>query len=394
MRTVGVVSVGRSDYGIYLPVLRAIAADPQLQLRIYASGAHLSPEFGSTVRQFAADGFTVDERVEMLLSADTPAAIATSMGLGTIGFAQLLGRARPDILLVLGDRFEMHAAALAALPFNLPIAHIHGGEVTEGAIDEALRHSLTKLCHLHFVSTAAYGRRVVQLGEEPWRVIVSGAPALDHLATQRPLEPAAFLARFGFELPPEFLLVTYHPVTREYDQAEWQFEQLLAALAAQGAPVIFTLANADTNGRAINAQIARFVEQHPWAHAVANFGPEAYAGAMRRAAAMVGNSSSGIIEAATFALPVVNIGTRQQGRARGPNVIDVGNAADAIADGLRRALDPAFRTGLRGMANPYGDGRAAERIVRGLRDTPLDARLLMKRFYDLPAAPGPQVQHG
>jgi UDP-hydrolysing UDP-N-acetyl-D-glucosamine 2-epimerase len=384
MRKIGVVSVGRSDYWIYRPVLEALQATPQVQLALIVSGAHLAPEFGMTVQQISADGFPITDRVEMLLSADSPTAISKSIGIGVMGFAEVFARTRFDLLLVLGDRFEMYAAALAAVPFNLPLAHIHGGEVTDGAFDEALRHSITKMSHLHFVSTERYKQRVIQLGEEPWRVTVSGAPALDHVQRIRRLDPEAFQRRAGVDPRRPFLLVTYHPVTREYDQSEWQFNELLAALAEQAMPTLFTLANADTHGRALNAQIHAAVERYPWAHLVDNLGVEAYFSAMSYATAMVGNSSSGIIEAGSFQLPVVNIGTRQSGRVRGPNVIDVANDRAAIGRGLQQALAPEFRQSLRGMINPYGDGQATARIVDVLVHTPLDQRLLMKSFYDLP----------
>jgi UDP-hydrolysing UDP-N-acetyl-D-glucosamine 2-epimerase len=383
MRTIGVVSVARSDYSIYLPVLRAIQAEPALQLRLIAAGMHLSPEFGLTVEAIEADGFEVAERVEMLLSSDTPEGIAKSMGLGVIGFAQVFARARPDILLVLGDRFEMAAAALAALPFKIPVAHIHGGEVTQGAIDDALRHAMTKLSHLHFVSTQAYARRVVQLGEEPWRVTVTGAPGLDNLANVKPLTTAELEGRFGFRLEPPPLLVTFHPVTLEYGRTEWQVRELLAALEAADLPVVFTAPNADTGGRVIARLIEEFVSRKPSTWLVDNLGTQGYIGMMAAAAAMVGNSSSGILEAASFELPVVNIGTRQQGRVRGKNVIDVEYESGAVLEGIRRAIDPDFRASLRGLANPYaGPQPAAEVIVARLKDVLLDQRLLVKSFYD------------
>jgi UDP-hydrolysing UDP-N-acetyl-D-glucosamine 2-epimerase len=344
---------------------------------------HLSPEFGLTIREIEADGFPIGERVEMLLSSDTPEGIAKSMGLGTMGFAQAYGRCRPDILLVVGDRFEMHAAALAALPFKIPVAHIHGGEITEGAIDDALRHSITKLSHLHFVSTREYANRVIQMGEEPWRVVVSGSPALDNLRTLTLLKPEELAARFGLSLNQAPLLVTFHPVTLEYEDTDWQVSELLEALRPFDLPVVFTAPNADTSGRVIARKIEDFVKDHPSAWIVPNLGTLGYLSMMRCAAAMVGNSSSGIVEAPSFELPVVNIGSRQRGRVRAPNVIDVGYGATEIAGAVERALCPAFRASLAGLTNPYGDGRAAECIVRVLRETPLGDKLLVKRFHDL-----------
>jgi UDP-hydrolysing UDP-N-acetyl-D-glucosamine 2-epimerase len=383
MRTVAVVTVGRSDYGIYQPILRAIDAQADLQLHLIVSGAHLSPEFGMTVDTIEADGFAVGDRVEMLLSSDTPDGTATSMGLGLIGFARVFQRSRPDILLVLGDRFEMFTAALAALPFCIPVAHIHGGEVTQGAIDDSLRHGLTKLSHLHFVSTTEYARRVEQLGEEPWRVVVSGAPALDHLRTMKLFSASEIESRFGLTLVPAPLLVTFHPVTLEPDQIEWQTRELLQAIDRTGLPVVFTQPNADAGGRRIGCLIDEFVASHPLARGVDNLGTPGYFSLMRVAAAMVGNSSSGIIESPSFALPVVNVGTRQSGRVRAANVIDVGNSADAIFEGIDRAIDPAFRASLSGIVNPYGDGQASGAIVERLRTVALDQRLRVKRFRDL-----------
>lgn len=385
MRTIAVVTVGRSDFGIYQPVLEAIRNDPSLEYRLIVSGMHLSPYYGRTVEGIEAEGYTVDERVEMLLAADTPEGVAKSMGLGVMGFAQSYAHSRPDLLLVLGDRFEMHAAALAALPFNIPVAHIHGGEVTEGAMDEALRHAITKLSHLHFTSTEAYARRVIQLGEEPWRVTVAGAPSLDHLKNLPLLSAAEMEERFGLHIAEAPLLVTFHPVTLAPGQASAHIAALLQALQDSGLPVIFTLPNADMGNSLIRQAIAAYVEAHPEkAQAVENLGTQGYFSLMRLAVAMVGNSSSGIIEAASFNLPVVNIGTRQRGRVRGRNVLDVGYNQSEILDGIRRAQSPELRSALEGLQNPYGDGQAAERIVARLREVPLDEKLLVKRFHDLP----------
>ena len=307
MRTIGVVTVARSDYGIYLPVLRKIQADPELELHLFVTGMHLSPEFGLTVKTIEEDGFQVQERIEMLLSSDTPECIAKSMGLGTIGFAQAFARSRPDILMVLGDRFEMHAAVVASLPFKIPVAHIHGGESTEGAIDEGIRHSITKMSHLHFASTEFYARRIIRMGEEPWRVVVSGAPSLDNLHTvdllTRP--QISFEDRFGLHLEAPTLLVTYHPVTLEYENTETHVRELLAALAGLDFNIVFTYPNADTQGRLIINRIQEFVDMHKQAQVVENLGTQGYFSLMAHSSAMVGNSSSGIIEAASFKLPVV-----------------------------------------------------------------------------------------
>ena len=381
MRTIGVVTVSRSDYGMYLPVLTKIQEDPELKLHLMVTGMHLSPEFGLTARTIEADGFEINDRVEMLLSSDTPEGISKAMGLGLIGFAQCFALFRPEILLVLGDRFEMHAAALAALPFKIPVAHIHGGEITEGAIDDALRHSITKLSHVHFVSTEEYGRRVTQMGEEPWRVFVSGSPAVNNLHMLTLLEREQLATQFGLRLDSPPLLVTFHPVTLEYEQTEWQMSELLEALRVVGLPVVFTMPNADTNGRLIKRMMEEFIKINPSAQIVGNLGTQGYFSLMAYAAAMVGNSSSGIIEAPFFKLPVVNIGSRQQGRVRTKNIIDVGYSRSEIREAIAIVVSPTFRAGLVDLVNLHGDGYAAERIVKYLREIRLDDELLVKRFH-------------
>ena len=378
----GVVTVGRSDYGIYLPILKAIQSGPDLDLRLIVSGAHLSPEFGSTIRSLEADGFPIAERVEMLLSSDSPEGVAMSAGLGVMGFAQAFGRFTPDVLLVLGDRFEMQAAVVAALPFNIPVAHIHGGESTEGAIDEQVRHSITKMSHLHFVSTERYAQRVIQMGEDPWRVTVSGAPGLDNIRAITPSSREELEGQLGLDLSSPTLLATYHPVTLEYADTSEHMREFLAALVEIGHNVVITYPNADTSSREVINQIHQVSSQHPQIRFHANLGTQRYFSLMRMAAAMVGNSSSGIIEAASFELPVVNIGSRQRGRIRGRNVIDVGYSRSEILGGLEAALSPEFKRGLYGLANPYGDGHAAERIVGKLKCAELGRSLIMKRFYD------------
>lgn len=380
MRTIGVVTVGRSDYGLYLPVLRRMQEEDELRVQLIVSGSHLVEELGLTVDVIRADGLTIADHVEALLASDSPEGLAKSMGLGTIGFAQSYARLRPDVLFVLGDRFEMHAAVVAALPFKIPVAHISGGEITEGAVDDALRHSMTKLSHLHFVTTEEYARRVLQMGEEPWRVVVSGSPSLDNLRTFRCLDDQQLQELLGLRWNVAPLLVTYHPVTLEYEQTEWQVEQLLGALEVFDRAVIFTLPNVDTKSRTIIRAIRKFVDRHPAARLVENLGTQQYFSMMACAAAMVGNSSSGIVEAPSFGLPVVNIGARQQGRLRVENVVDVGYSREEIVRGITQALAPGSRDRLRNLQNPYGDGRAAERIVSKLMSVWNRPDLLWKKF--------------
>ena len=380
MRTVGVVTVARSDYGIYRPVLRALAERNDVRLQLYVGGMHLLDRFGHTVDEIERDGYPIAERVDFLGSGDAPADIAGAIGRGVSAFAEAFERSRPDILVLLGDRFEMLAAGVAALPFALPLAHIHGGESTEGAIDEAIRHSLTKMSHIHFVSTEEYARRVMQLGEEPWRVHVTGAPALDALSGFEPLSDEELAAR-GVRLRGPTLLVTYHPVTLLPGQ-EAELDTLLDAVDASGLDAVFTFPNADAGNSAIIRRIEALADGDERFTVVRNLGTDAYFTLMSRAVAMVGNSSSGIIEAASFELPVVNVGRRQGGRLRPRNVIDTD--ADGMREALARAADPAFRRSLAGLANPYGDGHAAERIADVLASAELGEGLVVKRFYDLP----------
>jgi UDP-N-acetylglucosamine 2-epimerase (non-hydrolysing)/GDP/UDP-N,N'-diacetylbacillosamine 2-epimerase (hydrolysing) len=380
-KNITAISGARSDYGILRPVLQAIDAAPELALRLIACGSHLSPELGYTAREIRDEGLTFDT-IESLLASDTPAGVAKSMGLGMLGFADIYARTRPDLLLVLGDRFEIMAAAAAAAPFCIPVAHIHGGEVTEGAIDDAFRHALTKLSHLHFASTRAYADRLIQMGEEPWRVTVSGAPSLDNLRSLELLDRRELEDRIELPLDPPPLLVTLHPESLEYRETERHAAALLGALELLAHPVLFTYPNADAGGRMIIAAIKDYVARHDRARVVQNLGQPGYFALMRDAAAMVGNSSSGIIEAASFGTPVVNIGRRQRGRLQNKNVINCSFDSQVIAAAIGRAVSPRFRESLVGLKNIYGDGHAAPRIVEALKRIPLDDALVHKRFHD------------
>lgn len=382
MRTLGVVTTSRADYGIYRPVLRAIAAEPSLQLSLFVGGAHLRPEHGQTVRLIEADGWPITARVDMLGDSDVPVAIAQAMGRGVGGFAEAFERNCPDVLLVLGDRFEMHAAALAALPLRIPVAHFHGGELSLGAIDDALRHSITKLSHLHFVATDDARRRVIQMGEPPDRVHVTGAPGLDNLREISLLDRAAVLEQCGVDLPRRFVLVAFHPVTLEHDQTRSHVTELLAAIEACAFPAVFVQANADTGSREVNAMIESYVARHRDSCIARGQGTQFYFSAMALATVMVGNSSSGLIEAPSFKLPVVNVGSRQEGRLRARNVIDAPPRRDAILACIQQAASEAFRAGLQDLVNPYGDGHAAERAVAILNGID-PASLVVKRFVDL-----------
>jgi UDP-hydrolysing UDP-N-acetyl-D-glucosamine 2-epimerase len=387
LRRIAVVTVARSDYGSCLPLLRAIDADPELELLLVVAGAHLAPEHGSTIAAIRADGFAPAAEVDMQLGSDSPLAVAKSIGVGVLGFAPALAELTPDCVLIVGDRVELLAVAAAALPLRIPLAHVSGGEITEGAIDEQVRHALSKLAHLHFVSSEEHAARLRQMGEEPWRITVTGDPALDLVATTEQLSREELGRRLGLALERPLLLVTYHPTTLSPLSAGEEVGRLLAALAEVDATLVFTAPNADAGSREIRAALEGFVASRPHRRTlVVSLGQPAYYSLLAVADAMVGNSSSGIWEAPSFGLPAVNVGDRQRGRLRAANVIDVACEAAAIGDGIRRALDPAFRASLVGLVNPYGDSCATERITAALRATEPGTTLLRKRFVDLPGA--------
>jgi len=381
-RTIAVVTTSRADYGhLYWP-LRELQARPQVDLRLVALGAHLSPEFGHTAAEIDRDGFTVHERVECLLSSDTDVGMAKTIGVATLGLADVLSRMRPDLLLLIADRFELLAPASVAVALRIPIAHIEGGEVSEGAIDDAIRNALTKLAHLHFTPTENARRRVVAMGEEEWRVHRTGAPSLDHLRRRTLASRAEVEARLGITLVRPSVMIAYHPVTLAADtlcEADAVFE----ALARLPHPIVFCFPNADAGSRALIARARAFTEAHARARLFVNLNPVDYWALLAQVDVLVGNSSSGIMETPALRVPTVNVGRRQQGRERARNILDVPPDAGAIAAAVERALSAAFRASLEGMENPYGDGHAAERIADVLADTPLGDTLLVKRAAPL-----------
>jgi UDP-hydrolysing UDP-N-acetyl-D-glucosamine 2-epimerase len=380
-RRIAVVTVGRSDYGIYYPLLRAIQNDSDCELCLIVGGAHLSPFYGSTVSEIERDGFQIRARVPMLLSGDSPESVSMSIGVGVVNFANAYNAVRPEILVLLGDRFEMLAAAVSALPLRIPVAHIHGGELTEGAMDDAIRHSITKLSHLHFAAAPEYANRIEQMGEEPHRVFVTGSPVVDSIFSEKPLSEVELEESLGVSVR-DALLVTYHPVTLEHERTAERVSALLDVLSRFENPLIFTYPNADTNNAVIVDQLRKYVSCHPRAHLFVNLGRKKYHSLQRYVAAMVGNSSSGIIEAASFRLPVVNVGDRQKGRLRTPNIIDVPENAAAIESAVQKALSANFRTSLSGMESPYGTGDASRKILQVLKTIALDSKLLRKKFCD------------
>lgn len=382
-RKICVVTGTRADYGCLRWVMDGIRKTPSLTLQIVATGMHLSPEFGLTFREIEQDGFSIDRNVEMLLSSDTPAGIAKSTGLGLIGFGEVLQQLRPDLVLLLGDRFEIFSAAAAAMFARIPIAHLHGGESTEGAFDESIRHSLTKMSHLHFVAAPEYRDRVIQLGEQPDRVFLVGGLGIDNIKRLRLLDRAALQKSIGFSLGNRNLLVTFHPVTLENSTAAQQMTELLAALETlDDTKLIFTMPNADTDGRILIEMVEQFVAQHPNAIAFTSLGQLRYLSCIKHVDGVVGNSSSGLAEVPSFGKGTINIGDRQSGRLKAKSVIDCRPEKDAITAALRELYSPGFQSSLSSVRNPYGDGGASEKIVEIIRDYPLES-ILKKTFFDI-----------
>lgn len=383
MRTVAIITTSRADYEIYRPLLRRIRARHDMRLQLLVGGTHLAPEFGMTVDRIVADGFEPDTRVKIPLEGDTPLDIANAMSVTMREFGAIYAARRPDIIVALGDRFEMHAAVMAAVPFVIPIAHIAGGVTSAGAIDEVFRHGITKAAHIHFTETEEYARRLIRMGEHPSLVHVTGALALDGFLSDPAPDRATLEQKYGgpWHKPP--ILITFHPVTLEHAETGQYIEELLAALAGFDHPLIFTAPNADTGGKIIVRRVNEFIANRPNAVYTQSLGAD-YAGMLAVAGAMLGNSSSGLVEAPSFKLPVVNIGRRQQGRLAPDNVIHApAFQREEIAVALQRALSPEFRHGLADLINPYGDGHAGEKIIRVLASQVLNKTLLRKEFYDV-----------
>lgn len=386
-RSICVVTGSRAEYGLLSTLMRAIKADPDLRLQIVATGMHLSPEFGLTWKEIEADGFKIDRKVEMLLSSDTAVGISKSMSLGLAGFAEVFADLHPDLIVLLGDRFETLSAAAAALIAKVPVAHLHGGEATEGAYDDSIRHAVTKMSHLHFTSTEAHRARVVQMGERPENVHNVGAIGLDAIAGLKLMDRSALAKDLGLAWKNRNLLITFHPATLDDEDPGIQFQALLDALdALPDTLLIFTKANADSNGRVINRMIDAYSASHAdKAKPFASLGQLRYLSALKQVDAVVGNSSSGILEAPSFGIPTIDIGDRQKGRIRSASVIGCSPDAASISQALAQAGSEGFRKGLTGLANPYGDGKTTGRILAILKTRDL-TRLLRKGFHDLPQA--------
>ncbi len=377
-RRIAVATSSRADYGhLYWPLME-LRARPDIELNLIAFGPHCSPEFGHTVREIENDGFHVDERIESLLSSDSDVGMAKTIGITAMGFADTLSRTRPDILLLIADRYEMLAPACVALGLRIPIAHIEGGEISEGAIDDAVRNALTKLSHVHLTTTEMARRRVIAMGEEPWRVNRVGSPTLDHLRRSSLLDRKTLANDLGLDLEQPSIVVTYHPVTMAQDTVA-DAHALFGALQNVSEQIIFCYPNADAGSYAIIDLVKSFCLERQNAHFFVNLPHIKYWSLLTCASLFVGNSSSGIMETPSLELPTVNVGPRQKGRERADNIIDSVAEIDSISKAIQAALDPNFRNSLRGMTNPYGDGRSAERIAEILAEVPLGEKLLVKK---------------
>lgn len=382
MRKICVITGTRAEYGLLCYLMRFIETDPELELQIIVTGMHLSPEFGLTYKEIEKE-FTITKKIEMLLSSDTSVGISKSMGLAQISFAECFEELKPDLVVVLGDRYEIFSAASAAMIARIPIAHLHGGETTEGAFDESIRHSITKMAHLHFTAAEAYRDRVIQLGEHPDRVFNVGGMGIDAIKRITLLEKSELEKSINFTFGTKNLLVTFHPVTLETHTATEQFQALLDALdTLEDTHIIFTKANSDTDGRVINAMIDTYTAHHTSnTIAFASMGQLRYLSALQFVDAVVGNSSSGLLEAPSFHIGTINIGDRQKGRLKARSVIDCNPTQEAICESLAKLYTPEFQQQLFTLQNPYGEGGAVEQIIQILKSTPFDD-LLKKSFYD------------
>lgn len=385
MRKICVFTGTRADYGIMSRLIRLIDKDSELQLQIIATNMHLSPEFGMTYKEIETDGFKIDKKVEMMLSSDTANGTVKSMGLALIGFADALDELNPDLAVILGDRYEMLAAAEACLINKVPIAHIAGGAISEGAYDDAIRHSITKMSHLHFTETDEYRKRVIQLGENPNRVWSTGALGVNNIRNEQIMPLPELESSLNFHLGEKFLLITFHPVTMENATAADQCDSLLAALDEVKCEyqLLFTLPNSDTDGRVIIQKIKDYVGRNSdKAFAITSLGKKRYYSALKYTTAVVGNSSSGLVEAPSFSIPTLNIGNRQQGRTRGETVIDVPATLEGMREGLKKALSHEFIAKCKTATNPYEKANALETIFNTIKTYPLDG-IIKKSFYNL-----------
>tara|TARA_B100000315_G_scaffold127921_1_gene117638 strand:+ start:10918 stop:12099 length:1182 start_codon:yes stop_codon:yes gene_type:complete len=385
MRKIAVVTGTRAEYGLLYWIIKGIHEDPDVELQLIVTGMHLSHEFGLTVNEIEKDGFPISERVEMLLSSDTEIAISTSMGLGMIGFANAYKRLMPNILVVLGDRFEILSAVSAAVPFNIPVAHIHGGESTEGSMDELFRHAITKMSFIHFPTVKVYADRIIQMGEDPQKVFCVGAPGIDNIFKLNLLNKSRIAQELNLPDKKDWGIITYHPETLEKDNAKTGIDEILSSINEfKNIFWIFTMPNADTEGRIITKSIEIYTKKNKCVGRLfPSLGQLNYLSVLQNSIVMVGNSSSGIIEAPSFKLPVVNIGDRQTGRIKANNILDVKECKKSlITDAIKRAISKDFRYSLEKLENPYGSDGASDKLVEILKVVSLSGSV-KKQFHEI-----------
>jgi len=383
MRKICVITGTRAEYGLLYWLIKAIKEDKELKLQLIVTGMHLSPEFGLTYKEIEKE-FSVDKKIEILLSSDTSVAISKSMGLALISFSEAFEELKPDIVVVLGDRYEIFSATSAAMIAKIPIAHLHGGETTQGIIDEAIRHSITKMSHLHFTATNEYKNRVIQLGEHPNRVFNVGGMGIENIKRLKLLSLKEFEKSIDFKLNKKNILVTFHPVTLENNTAKEQFQELLNAIdELKDTNIIFTKANSDINGRVINQMIEEYVDNNTHKSVCfASLGQERYLSALQFVDVILGNSSSGILEAPSFKIGTINIGDRQKGRVKASSIIDCKPNKSSILKAFDKLYSKEFQEALKTTVNPYGNTCASEKIVEVLKSVNLE-NILKKSFYDL-----------
>ena len=384
-KKITVLTATRAEYGLLRPIIKALMAIDKFQVSVVVTGAHLSPEFGLTYQEIVADGIQIDKKIEILLSSDTPVSISKSMGLAIISFAEYFEESKPDALVVLGDRYETLAVCCAAMNARIPIVHLYGGETTEGAVDEAIRHSISKMSYLHFTSTQEYRNRVIQLGEHPDRVYAVGGIGIENALKMPLLSKEELEQSINFTLDKPYAVVTFHPVTLEEGQAQVQFEQILQAFSKHPEmKYIITKANADANGRIINKMIDEYAASHDNCVAFESLGALRYLSALKYATMVIGNSSSGLVEVPSFKIPTINIGDRQKGRLQAESVINCEPVEEEVSAAIDKAMSEEFRQTASVVVNPYGDGNTSEKIaqtmVRMLIDEDVD---LKKKFYDI-----------
>lgn len=384
-KTIVIITATRAEYGLLRPVIKKLKATKNIDAKVVATGTHLSPEFGMTVQEIEEDGISVDRKIEILLSADTPSAISKSMGLAMISFADYFEEIKPDAILILGDRYESLAVCSAAMNARIPIFHMHGGEATEGLIDEAVRHAITKMSYLHFASTEQYRKRIIQMGEEPTRVFNVGATGVENILNEELLTKRELEESLGFNLTDKYVVGTYHPVTLENNSAESQITELLNALEQKNEYFyLFTKANADTNGRIINSMLEKYEMTHSNLRLVDSLGMKRYLSALKYSSFVIGNSSSGLIEAPSLGVATINIGERQKGRVQGESIVNCNPVTSDIIKAIIKVEDEQFQKHIRECVNPYGNGGSSAKIVSVIEDYILNEKVnIKKKFYDI-----------